>query len=164
MRQPTRQLPQSTRRRNAFFIHRATITTIARCLHLSDHGPPWPQTLQNRWWILPLLKPRPRQPQSRKLPVRLVQPCVQLLRTQIFSTIANTYQSSQSAIPNRSIRRTPGTGRLRPKVPKSPHLNRAFEQRHALTPGRRKSRQFYKESPRDWLRELSRSMSIMLTE
>ncbi|TGZ85138.1 hypothetical protein EX30DRAFT_361040 [Ascodesmis nigricans] len=63
----------------------------------------------------------------------------------------------QTAIQLRSIRRTPHAGRLRPKAVKSPHLNRAFEQRHALTPGRRKSgRAFYQDSPRDILRQMSR--------
>ncbi|KAI5777370.1 centromere kinetochore component CENP-T-domain-containing protein [Geopyxis carbonaria] len=60
----------------------------------------------------------------------------------------------------RSVRRTPGAGRLNPK---SPHVVRAFEQRKALTPGRERRRSgrnlAAKETPRDLLRILSRTLA-----
>lgn len=75
-------------------------------------------------------------------------------------------QSAPRAAQRRSVRRTPGAGRLNPRPPaKSPHTIRAIEQRTA-TPGRgrRKSGKYRnaRETPRDLLRALSRRKLLTL--
>lgn len=72
--------------------------------------------------------------------------------------------SGGAASNRRSIRRTPGAGRLNPLSAKltarSPHANRAFETRRVE---RRKSGRYptARETPRDLLRALSRRMSYL---
>lgn len=73
-----------------------------------------------------------------------------------------TISAGGAASIRRSIRRTPGAGRLNPLPAKltarSPHANRAFETRRVE---RRKSGRYptARETPRDLLRALSRRMS-----
>ncbi|KAG0632794.1 centromere kinetochore component CENP-T-domain-containing protein [Tuber brumale] len=78
-----------------------------------------------------------------------------------------TSTSTAAASQRKSVRRTPGAGRLAPlpskRSARSPHVVRAFEQRRAATPGRerRKSGRYpaARETPRDLLRALSRQLA-----
>ncbi|CAZ80884.1 unnamed protein product [Tuber melanosporum] len=83
-----------------------------------------------------------------------------------------TSTSAAAASQKKSVRRTPGAGRLAPlpskRTARSPHVVRAFEQRRAVTPGRerRKSGRYpaARETPRDLLRALSRQLATTSTQ